>query len=75
MPSRREIAVLLRSGYADGAHARWRTLHEISVVAALLKEHGEELAERWWCHVAVESLRGANQFNRYAHLLGERGFL
>ena len=27
----KEILVLLRSGYADGAHARWRTLHEIAV--------------------------------------------
>jgi len=28
-----EILTLLRSGYAAGAHARWRTLHEIAVVA------------------------------------------
>lgn len=25
-----EVLVLLNSGFADGAHARWRTLHEIS---------------------------------------------
>lgn len=28
-----EIILLLRNGFADGAHARWRTLHEISIVA------------------------------------------
>lgn len=26
-----EILVLLRSGYSDGGHARWRTLHEIAL--------------------------------------------
>jgi len=27
-----EILTLLKSGFADGAHARWRTLHEIVVI-------------------------------------------
>jgi uncharacterized protein DUF5677 len=30
-----EILTLLHNGFADGAHARWRTLHEISVIAFL----------------------------------------
>lgn len=67
-----EVLVLLRSGYADGAHARWRTLHEISVVTALLSEHGEELAERYFLHEAVESLRAAKQFNEHSSSLGKR---
>ena len=29
--------VLLRSGYSDDAHARWRALHEIAVVAPLYR--------------------------------------
>ena len=69
-----EIDTLLRAGYADGAHARWRTLHEISVVAWLLSKHGENLAERYWEHVHVEALRGANQLNKHAAMLGERRF-
>jgi hypothetical protein len=31
-----EILTLLRSGHADGAHARWRSLHEIAVVGFLI---------------------------------------
>ncbi|WP_217430933.1 DUF5677 domain-containing protein [Sphingomonas bacterium] len=39
-----EIITLMENGLADGAMARWRTLHEITVVATILAEHGEELA-------------------------------
>lgn len=67
-----EILALLRSGYADGAHARWRTLHEISVASALLSQHGESLAERYLLHEVVESLKAAIQFNEHAVALGER---
>jgi hypothetical protein len=67
-----EILALLRSGYADGAHARWRTLHELSVVSALLSEHGEALAEQYLLHEVVESLKAAIQFNKHAATLGER---
>lgn len=43
----REIITLIESGYADGAMARWRTLHEYSVIAKFLKEKGNEAAERY----------------------------
>lgn len=35
-----EILTLLRNGYADGAHARWRTLHELTIVAGFISKHG-----------------------------------
>ena len=44
------ILVLLRSGYADDAHARWRTLHEISVVSIFIGERGKNVAERYLLH-------------------------
>jgi hypothetical protein len=69
-----EILALLRSGYADGAHARWRTLHEISVASALISQHGESLAEKYLLHEVVESLKAAIQFNEHAAALGERPF-
>lgn len=50
-----EIILLLENGYADGAMARWRTLHEVSVVALLIAEHGDKLAERYLAHEAVEA--------------------
>lgn len=50
-----EIICLLENGFADGAMARWRTLHEIAVVAAVISRHGESIVERYIAHQAVES--------------------
>lgn len=57
-----EIITLMEHGLADGAMARWRTLHEITVVATLLVEHGEELAVRYRAHSAVEAKRAMDRF-------------
>lgn len=69
-----EILVLMRSGFADGAHARWRTLHEMAVTCALLSEHGEDLAERYLLHEVVDSYKAALQYNKHAAQLGEPPF-
>jgi hypothetical protein len=37
-----EILCLLENGFADGAMARWRTLHEITVVAAVTPRNHEK---------------------------------
>lgn len=50
-----EIMVLMESGYADGAMARWRTLHEVTCVAMVLADGGDALARRYLEHDAVES--------------------
>jgi hypothetical protein len=65
-----EIIVLLENGYADGAMARWRTLHEISIVMVLIKDHGETLAERYTAHQAVEAKSGKDQYHRCHVQLG-----
>ncbi|MGA2077252.1 MAG: DUF5677 domain-containing protein [Terriglobia bacterium] len=57
-----EIICLLENGFADGAMARWRTLHEIAVVAAVLSQHGEAIAERYLDHQAVESKRALDKY-------------
>lgn len=69
-----EVLVLIRSGYADGAHARWRTLHEMAVTCGLLSEHGDLLAERYLLHEVVDSYKGALQYNQHAKRLGQRPF-
>lgn len=61
-----EVETLLSSGYADGALARWRTLHEICVVSWFIRDKGNECAERYLSHTAVGSLRAANQYNEFA---------
>jgi hypothetical protein len=52
-----EIHALLRSGHGWGAQARWRTLHEISVVAAILGDNDQELSRRYLIHCNVEECR------------------
>ncbi len=57
-----EIICLLENGFADGAMARWRTLHEIGVVAAAIAKYGEDAAERYMAHQAVESRRAMRKY-------------
>jgi len=66
-----EIICLLENGFADGAMARWRTLHEIGVVAAVISQHGESIAERYVAHQAVESKRA---MNKYVSCCGPLGY-
>lgn len=60
-----EILWLLKGGFADGAHARWRALHEVVVTALFLVAHDNELSIRYRKHEVVESYKGMTQYNRY----------
>jgi hypothetical protein len=59
-----EIITLLENGFADGAMARWRTLHEVAVVTSLISRHGTELAERYVAYQAVEAKRALDMYDR-----------
>jgi hypothetical protein len=65
-----EIACLLENGFADGAMARWRTLHEIAVVATVISQHGEDIAERYLAHQFVESKRAMDKYLACCKQLG-----
>jgi hypothetical protein len=52
-----EIILLARAGYADGALARWRSLHEICVVAMFLARRSDRCAQMYLSHHWVEKLR------------------
>jgi hypothetical protein len=67
-----EIILLLENGYPDGAMARWRTLHEIAVTAAVLDEGGEEVARRYLGHQAIEAKRAVDQYQKDHIALGEK---
>ena len=69
-----EVLTLLREGFADGALARWRTQHEISVVARFIRENGDGCAERYLAHSVVESYRAAIQYQRHCSALGYEPF-
>ena len=69
-----EIMVLMENGYADGAMARWRTLHEVACVAMVLGDGGEELAERYLAHEIVEAKKGLRQYQQCHPKLGYAPF-
>jgi len=69
-----EVYTLLASGLADGAMARCRTLHEIAATMFFLAEHGEEVAERYVLHEAIETWRAACTYNAHATRLRVRPF-
>jgi hypothetical protein len=65
-----EVLCLSVSGFADGAMARWRTLHEMSGVALLITEGGDALATRYKAHYAVEANKTAKRYHRFHERLG-----
>lgn len=69
-----EILCFLAAGYADGAMARWRTLHEVAVVALFIAERGESMAERYILYQAVESSKAMRVYQQCCERLGEKPF-
>ena len=64
-----EVLALLHAGFADGAHARWRSLHEMAVVASLIQEHGQELAERYLLHETIQQYKLDREYHKYSDQL------
>jgi hypothetical protein len=58
-----EIHCLLRSGFADSALSRWRTLHEIAVTSHFMIIHGEEAATRYLDHQWIESKKRMDELS------------
>jgi hypothetical protein len=65
-----EVICLLEGGFADGAMARWRTLHEVAAVASFIVANGENLAERYVLHQIVESSRAMMEYEKCRKRLG-----
>ncbi len=65
-----EILALLRTGHADGAHARWRCLHEIAVVGFFVAAHGDTVAKRYLLHDSIECYKAALQYTEHSQALG-----
>lgn len=68
----REILTLLRAGFPAGAHARWRTLHEIAVVGAFIARGDNKLAKRYLLHADIESHKAMKQYEQHYAALGLR---
>ncbi|MGL4575368.1 MAG: DUF5677 domain-containing protein [Burkholderiaceae bacterium] len=67
-----EIYHLLLNGFADGAIARWRSLHEVATVADVLAHSEAGVSQLYRSHVAVENYHAALQYQTHAAALGER---
>lgn len=69
-----EIYTLLESGYADGAHARWRALHEVAIVALFIKQEDEETAKRFLDYRHLEDYYEAQNYQAHCEELGYKPF-
>ena len=67
-----EILCLLKSGFADAAHARWRALHEVNATGMFIAKHGQECAERFYFHDIVDSYDGMLEHKKYEDRLQEK---
>jgi hypothetical protein len=64
------ILSLLKSGHADDALARARTLHELHVTAKFINTNGNETAKRYRLYEVVESLKAAKEYEKHYSQLG-----
>ncbi len=69
-----EVLELLKSGFADGAMARWRTLYEISIYANFLVDKPSELCQKYLDYYMIESYSEAIEFQKNCKELGYRPF-
>ena len=60
-----EILVLLKSGYADGANARWRSLHELAVISFFLLHNDNNVAKRYLEHQIIKTFKEAEVYRAY----------
>ena len=69
-----EVEALLRSGYPDGALARWRSLHEIAVTSILIRRHGKDAAEDFIRCGLVEAVKGMETYQKTAVAMGREPY-
>lgn len=67
----KEILCLLRSGYANGAHARWRSLYEYAVIADFVAKEADDIAERFLDHEIVKAYEQMQSCQRHCELANE----
>lgn len=66
----KEIFLLLNHGFADGALARWRSLHELAVICNFIIEGGEDVAKRYIDYQAIATYNFAKEQNEFSDRLG-----
>lgn len=69
-----EVRLLTMNGFAAGAEARWRSLHEIAVVAHVLHAADVSIAGRYLAYADVEAWDDLRQYQQSAERLGREPF-
>ena len=67
-----EIFALLKSGYADGANGRWRTLYELTGIFLILQKNPDFLSEKYLEHRIVRANKEVEDLERHYSELGYR---
>ncbi len=67
-----EILYLMEGGYADGALALSRSLHELAVISMFISTHGEETARRFLAHRFVDLKRDERHYQDFLEQRGEQ---
>ncbi len=70
-----EVHALLTAGFPGGAYGRYRTLHELAVIAALMSQYGRrpghaDFADRYLGHTHINQYRQAEHRQRSGRELG-----
>ncbi|TCQ85180.1 hypothetical protein EC840_11098 [Rahnella sp. JUb53] len=65
-----EIIQLLKGGFADGAMARWRSLHESAVISRLISMNEDSLAERYYFHKFIDDYKFSLSYGEHCERLG-----
>lgn len=69
-----EVRHLAMGGFASGATARGRSLHDIAVVCYVLREAPEEIADRYLAYSHMERLADLQNYQEHAAALGRKPF-
>lgn len=64
-----QIVYLIRGGFADGALAAWRSLHETCVILKLISGEDEKLASRFLAHEVVGKKNVADAYKNHSEKL------
>ena len=67
----KEINILIEHGCPKGANARWRTLHEITVITQFIRTNPPCIGERYRAHTAIREYRAMKQMRDLSERLAE----
>lgn len=61
-------------GFANGATARWRSLHDLAVVSVVLGEADDDIAERYLAYSRIETAKDVREYQKHVLKLGQTPF-